>query len=205
MNTTTNSIRNWMTEQIAELVRPATDDAIREWLQGQIQGCLQGNGIAWWIEQPLEDATTDMEELQPLTDSDRETLTAARDAIREADRQLTRGQWEEARLSMLTAHNMLRSAGIAVNRGGGWQRQLEQQLSAVDDALDGATVEPGSLDWIVWQGPEYCELLIQQPWWQDHGLPEVLDTWERGLPIGIVDDSYLTVLPDWIDDDQDQD
>ena len=208
MTTTTiatdDTIRAWMTEQIESLIVPATDDEIRSWLQSQIRGCLQGTGAAWYLREAIESATYEREEIEPLTEHDQETVDRARELIREADGQLSAGAWREARLPMIKAHDMLREVGVAMEIGAWWRRELDLQLNEIESAIEGAMIEPGSLDWLIWQGDDHCAILTRDYYWQQYSLPAVLQSWEDGVPIGIVDDEYLTVLPDWIDDD-DQD
>ena len=178
---------------------PATDndnDQVRSWLQGQIKGCLQRMGVQESLYPVIENALYEQAETAPLTDEQQETVREALEQLRETDRQLSWGKWEEARLSMLTAHNALRDAGVAMDTGAGWRRELNMQLDDLDESIEYAICEPGSLDWTTWQGPEGCSILTRQPYYQDHGLIEVLDAWEDGVAVKIVDGALTAELPD---------
>lgn len=181
---------------------PATDNnRVREWLQGQIKGCLQRSGVQESLYPVIESALYEQSEIETRTDEQRETVREALDKLRETDRQLSWGEWEEARLSMLTAHNALKRAGAAMETGAGWRRELDLQLNDIDESLEYAICEPGSLDWITWQGPEGCSVLTRQLYYQDQGLIEVLDMWEDGVPVRVVDGALTAELPD--DDSED--
>lgn len=178
------------------------NDQVRSWLQGQIKGCLQVYGVQEWLYPVIENALYEQSEIEPLTDEQQETVREALEQLRETDRSLSLRQWEQARLDMLTAHNMLRQCGVAVNRVAGWSRELYLQLDEIDESIEYAICEPGSLDWVTWQGPEGCSVLTRQTYYQDHELPEVLDAWEAGLPVSVVDGALTATI---IDDDPDQD
>lgn len=184
---------------------PATDndnDRVRAWLQGQIKGCLQRSGVQEWLYPIIENALYEQSEIETRTDEQSDSVRHALDHLRETDRQLSWGEWEEARLSMLTAHNALKRAGAAMETGAGWRRELDLQLNDIDESIEYAICEPGSLDWTTWQGPEGCSILTRQPYYQEQQLDQVLDMWEDGVVVKIVD-GCLTAEIDDDDDDQD--
>ena len=182
------------------------DDAVRAWLQGQIKGCLQRSGVQEWLYPIIENALYEQSEIETRTDEQTETVRHALDQLRETDRALSWGEWEEARLSMITAHNALKRSGVAMETGPGWRRELDLQLADLDESIEYAICEPGSLDWITWQGPEGCSVLTRQPYYQDQQLDQVLDMWEDGAPVKIVDGCLTAEIDDLYDDsDDDQD
>ena len=183
-------------------IRPATDDdEIRTWLQGQIKGCLQVSGVQEWLYPVIHDALAEREEIgEPLTDSEQETTERALEQLRETDWKLGQRQWTEARDYMIQAHDALRAAGIAVESGASWRRELDLQITDLIESIEYAMIAPGSHDWRTWRGDKGCTILTLQPYYRDSDLEAVLDMWEDGAPVSVVDGALTAEIDDEYED-----
>lgn len=178
---------------------PATDDQIKSYLQGEIQAALQGGGVEW-LEQPLQDAIEEHEDTEPLTDEQRETIVEARDLIREADGLLSLRQWDDA--SDAAEEISKRLDWIFPGTPGSRAMELQRELNAVSDAIQAAMFEPGSRDWIMWDGRDgYTAILTDQPYYSPW-LEQALDTWHAGGDLAI-DNGQLKIIVDDDPDDED--
>lgn len=178
---------------------PATDDQIKTWLQGEIQAALQGGGLEW-LDQPLQAAIDEREETEPLSDSQRESLTEARRLISKTDGLLSLRQWDDASDSIERARDLL--AWLFPGYPGSRAMELQRELYVVSDALEAAMFEPGSRDWIMWDGRDnYTTILTDQPYYQPW-LEIALDTWHAGDDLAI-DDNRLKIIVDDDPDDED--
>ena len=177
------------------------NDQVRSWLQGQIKGCLQAYGVQEWLYPVIHDALAEREEIgEPLTDSEQETTERALEQLRETDWKLGQRQWTEARDYMIQAHDALRDAGVAMEVGAGWRRELDLQITDLSESIDGAMIEPGSHEWITWRGDKYCPILLDQPYYRDSDLEAVLDMWEDGAPVSVVDGALTAEIDDEYED-----
>lgn len=185
-----------MNTMISSIVAiPATDDEIKQYLQGEIQTALQVGGITW-LEQPLQDAIDEQAETEPLTDEQRETIAEARRLILEADGELSLRQWDDASEDVDTIVKTLdwMFPGYPCSRA----MELQRELTAVSDAIQAAMLQPGSRDWIMWDGRDgYTTILTDQPYYQPW-LEIALDVWHAGDDLAI-DDNMLKIIVD--DDD----
>ena len=162
-------------------IKVATDDEIRQYLQGEIQASLQGNGLDW-LDTPLEAALDERQDRETVSDRQLETAAEARMLIKQAAMEIDRGEWDAARDSMIEAHSML--TGWLAGRPLTHSRELERYLEIVEEALEGAMLEPGSIDWTTWQSDEYCELMLWQPYYSPW-LYNALEAWENGADLTI--------------------
>lgn len=177
------------------------NDEIREWLQWQIKGCLKKYGIQEILYPVIQNAIAEI--TPPLSDRQRETCSEALDRLRETDWKLGQRQWGEARSYLTEAHNDLQAASVAVDSGSGvsWRRELDAHITELIESIDGAQLEPGSPEWRAWRGTMYSQILLDQPYYQDNGLIDVLQSWEYGLPVSVVDGELTATII--TDDDQD--
>lgn len=174
------------------ITTPATDDQIRAWLQEEIKASLQGNGLDW-LDLPITLAVEETLEQQEAPDTDyAETMTAAaRHHIARASRAAAEGDWsnvaEYIRLLEVELSCVLGAPGRQA-------RSLQDQLDTVKAAVEAAQLEPGSPEWIAWTGPEYCKLLLDQPWYS--GLQEALNAWENCEALTINGDRLEIIEPE---------
>lgn len=178
---------------------PATDDEIRQYLQGEIQALLARCGIAW-LEQPLQAAIDEREELDPLTAPQRETIAEARRLIHDgADQKLSWQKWSEALDDMDRVREQLLAWGLP-GAPGSRARDLQHAIDDVISAIEAAELQPGERDWNEWTGyDDYTAVLLQQPWYQPW-LEQALDAWQAGEDIAIEDNKLLIVTDD-LDED----
>ena len=183
-----------MNTMISSIVAdPATDDQIKTWLQGEIQTALQGGGLDW-LEQPLQDAIDEREETEPLSDSQRESLIEARQQIKRADGQLSLRQWDDASDAMYEARKRL--TWMFPGTPGSRAMELQRELDAVIDAIEAADLQPGSRDWIMWDGRDnYTTILTDQPYYSPW-LYNALEAWHAGDDIAIEGDRLKIIVDD---------
>lgn len=174
-------------------ITPATDDQIKSYLQGEIQTALQVGGITW-LDQALQAAIDEMEETEPLTDEQRETITEARRLISKTDGLLSLRQWDDAIEAAYEISKRLTwmFPGYPASRA----MELQRELYAVTDAIEAAIFEPGSRDWIMWDGwDNYTTILTDQPYYQPW-LEIALDVWHAGDDLAIDDDRLKIIEPE---------
>ena len=158
---------------------PATDDEIRSWLQGELQAALQGGGLEW-LEQPIELAVEEaLEQPEAPAADEAEALAGVRRHLERASRAAAEGAWREVADTLHWLETAL--YWILPGAPGSRARALQDQLEAVDSGVQAAMLEPWDPDWNMWRGPEYCELLLQQPYYE--GLREALEAWQRGAEL----------------------
>lgn len=167
MNTTTTTI--------------ATDDQVREYLQGEIQAALQGNGLDW-LEAPIELAVEEaLERPETPAVSEAEAMAGARRHIERASRAAAEGDWSEVCSS---TYWLTVALYWCIGGPGRRSRELQHALDAVYDAATAAALQPWSADWRAWRGREYCTILLDQPYYSPW-LYSALEAWERGADLTI--------------------
>lgn len=165
------------------MIKPATDDEIRTWLQGEIQDSLQGNGVDW-LETTVELAVEETLERPEAPAADQaETMAGARRHIARASRAAAERDWSEVASSIywLTVELYWCLPGAPGSRS----RELQHAIDCLYDAATAAGLKPWSPDWRAWRGDTYCSILLDQPWYSDQGLADALHAWQRGADLTI--------------------
>lgn len=181
------------------MIKPATDDEIRQYLQAELRGALQVGGVEW-LYQPIELAVEEaLDQPEAPAADPAETMAGARHHLARLSIAAAEGDWREVADTLhwleVALHWVLPGAP------GSRARELQHELDGVYEAATAAMLQPGSLDWNTWRGTWYCQLLLDQLYYQPW-LREALEAWERGADIAIEDDRYLTIIAD---DDLDED
>lgn len=160
-------------------IKPATDDEIRQYLQEEIQASLQGNGLDW-IETPIELAVEEaLERPAAPAVSEAETMAGARRHIARASRAAAERDWSEIASSI---YWLTVELYWCIGATGRRSRELQHAIDCLYDAATAAGLKPWSPDWRAWRGREYCQILLDQPYyspWLEHAIT----AWQRGADL----------------------
>ena len=166
------------------MIKVATDDQIRSWLQHEIQYELQSNGLQW-LEQPLQAAIDSIPEIDPGRAELRERCL---DELQIADTEAIDGAWSDALEAVYHIDHAM--GGLLPGERGSRAHELQHALCIAIDSLIAARAPWGSDVWRIMMRPG-SRILTEQP--RYGWLREAIAAWQRGEPITL-QNSYPAII-----------